>query len=87
VLFDILGSGVKGGVGNIRCDYVGVVEVPGDCYGDAAAAGAQVADELPADACSQEFDGTLDEQFRLRPGNHTIGANIKLKRIEFGFSD
>ncbi len=47
---DVSVSYLQSGIADICCDYVGAGTVFGDCYGDTAAAGAQIEDELLAAA-------------------------------------
>jgi hypothetical protein len=66
-----------------HCDYPAVGVVLRDGGRDAPAARAQVADRLGAGPRPQEFDGSLGEQFCFGAGNHAVGRDVELERIEF----
>ena len=86
MFLDVAGCDGEGGAGNVGGDNGGFGGVCGYGDGDAAAAGAEVADELGGSAGPEELDGALDEELGFGAGDQAIARNLKLERVEFGLS-
>ena len=86
VAFGVFLCDCQGGGGQVNGGYPRLRQVVSERDGDAAGAGAHI-DDARRWKAGGNFEGLLDQMFRLWAGNQDIGRDAKGQAVELGLAD